>query len=880
MIKNFIYVVLFCISMIFATIYLTIEKDNRVSKLTDQIKKEHQYQIDSAILQYKNSTELIFNSILNNEDILVLQKKALDSKDKKQRDLYRQQLYKKLELLYTHLKKFGIKQLHFHLPDTTSFLRFHKPKKYGDNLKDIRYSLVIANNKLKKVSGFEEGRIFNGYRFVYPLFYKKEHIGSVETSIGFSAINKTSKDTYKTYQYMILNKNVVQDKVFRGEQKNYKYSRISKDFYHEANTFVNYKKEFAKNSNIISFDIFNKINAKFKNSINKDILLKYFSIVKYFEIDGEYYFISFLPIENIKKENIGYIISYSKSDEYGDIINLFNEKMVHVFIIFVILFIFLIRREMSRDRLEVLNDDLSLTVDKKTKELQKYFEIVNQNISISTTDLKGIITYVNEAFCKMSGYTKDELIGYNHNIIRHPDMIDNDFKQMWDVVQSGKKWQGRIKNIRKDKSHYWLELNIDPIFDDKNNIISYTAVGINITNKIKLEDLTKNQELIIQTQTNIANMQRDKALEASKSKSEFLANMSHEIRTPLNAIMGFIELLREDEKDKIKLSRLNIINNSSINLLEIINDILDFSKIESGNLVIDKIDFNPQKEFYLTKKLFKARFEEKNIRFLSSYNKLPSSLNGDILRIKQVINNLLSNAIKFTKKDKDIFLDILYTNEKLTVNVKDEGIGIGDEYQSKIFDAFTQEDNTTTRKYGGTGLGLTISYNLVKAMGGELKLKSKLGVGSDFYFSIPLKLGNKIKDDKIKESIEKFNGHILLVEDNLANQMFMKVILKKIGLSFDIANDGIEAIEAFKTTKYDLVLMDENMPNMGGIEATKEILKYEKTNNLVHIPIISLTANALKGDRERFINAGMDEYLTKPVNKEKLNLVFEQFLNK
>ncbi len=212
-------------------------------------------------------------------------------------------------------------------------------------------------------------------------------------------------------------------------------------------------------------------------------------------------------------------------------------------------------------------------------------------------------------------------------------------------------------------------------------------------------------------------------------------------------------------------------------------------------------------------------------------------------------------------------------------------IGIAQDKLSHIFEAFNQEDSSTTRKYGGTGLGLSISSELVKLLGGKLKLKSKIGVGSEFYFSLPVEIGKDVK--VLEEKIQKTdftNKKILLVEDNKTNQLFMKIILKKMGFSFDIANDGLEAVKNFKlcnstdarTNKYDIILMDENMPNMGGIEATQNILEYEKENSLKHTPIIALTANALKGDREKFLEAGMDEYLTKPVNKKRLiNLIWK-----
>ena len=374
-----------------------------------------------------------------------------------------------------------------------------------------------------------------------------------------------------------------------------------------------------------------------------------------------------------------------------------------------------------------------------------------------------------------------------------------------------------------------------------------------------------------------------KAQGASKIKSEFLANMSHEIRTPLNAVTGFINLLKDESVNRVKsLEYLNIIENSNKDLLMIIEDILDLSKVESGKLQIDKIDFDPKKEFEVITHLFGAKCSQKNIILSLNIDKnLPSVINSDPLRIKQVISNLISNAIKFTGDGKSIIVTIKYDDNKLFVSVKDEGIGINKDKLEHIFDAFTQEDSSTTRKYGGTGLGLTISSELVKLLGGELKVKSEVGVGSEFYFSIPVKIGKELK--KENTNIKEFDfsdKKILLVEDNKANQAFMKVLLKKLNLSFDIANDGVEAVELCKQNHdtYDAILMDENMPNMNGIEATKLILKFEKENDLPHTPIIALTANALKGDRERFLKAGLDEYLTKPLDGKKLSEVLGKFL--
>jgi signal transduction histidine kinase/CheY-like chemotaxis protein len=429
---------------------------------------------------------------------------------------------------------------------------------------------------------------------------------------------------------------------------------------------------------------------------------------------------------------------------------------------------------------------------------------------------------------------------------------------------------------------------IEADINDKKDIYFYAQLFalffiifslIYTSNPIRKHILQTNQEL--EEASKEASKMAVRAKQASKSKSEFLANMSHEIRTPLNAILGFIDLLKEKETDKEKLKYIATVQNSSTTLLGIINDILDFSKIESGNLSIEKVDFNVEEEFKTLVELFRAKASEKSVNLtLNMDDHMPAALHSDPLRIKQVIANLLSNALKFTPRNGKVTLNIGYKNGQLIVSVKDSGIGVAKDKQKHIFKAFSQAESSTTRKYGGTGLGLSISSRLISMLGGKLQLESEEGKGSTFSFAIDVEIGKykKVEKNISLELLNINNKKILLVEDNKANQMFMSLILKKFKLKFDIANDGLEAIEAFEKNQYDLILMDENMPNLNGIEATKRILEIEKEQNLTHTPIIALTANALKGDREKFLEAGMDEYLTKPINKEKLAQTFKEFL--
>ena len=526
------------------------------------------------------------------------------------------------------------------------------------------------------------------------------------------------------------------------------------------------------------------------------------------------------------------------------------------------LFYFLYRNLNQQYKINFLEEQKELF-----RQLEEQKKALDEHSIVAITDIKGIITYVNDKLIQISGYSKKELIGSNHSLLNSGIYKKEFWKDMYKTISNKKIWKYEICNKAKDGSLYWVDTTIFPILDSNSDIKNYIVIRTDITKrKINEIDLFEAKE---------------KAIVSANTKSEFLANMSHEIRTPLNAILGFIGLLKDESVGK-SLEYVNIIDTSSKSLLKIIEDILDFSKIESGKLDIDKIDFNVKSEFEIITHLFDLKCSEKNISLTLNIDKsLPQVINSDPLRIKQIISNLISNAIKFTDNGKKIIVDIRYKKNFLNVYVKDEGKGIAKDKLSHIFEAFGQEDSSTTREYGGTGLGLSISSELTKLLGGELKVKSEIGIGSEFYFSIPASIGKEIiKIEKNRDNISFENKKILLAEDNKANQMFMKVVFKKLKLEFDIACDGLEAIESFKNNKYDIILMDENMPNMNGIEATKNILEIEKENNLVHTPIISLTANALKGDRERFLSAGMDEYMTKPVNMEKLNTILERLLAK
>ena len=529
---------------------------------------------------------------------------------------------------------------------------------------------------------------------------------------------------------------------------------------------------------------------------------------------------------------------------------------------------------------------------------------------------------------------------------------------------------------------YDVELNSKEIFDEISYIFDENFKGI-----LKFYTDTIFQKLIDA---------RQDALYASQAKEYFLSNMSHEIRTPLNAVLGFVNLLLDEDISKKHRNYLDIIHSSGENLLSIINDILDFSKLRSGEFTIEEKPFSLHEEMSHTMELFVASANVKDITITSFIDpEIPLELYGDALRIKQILSNFLSNAIKFTSEMGVIEVDASYKDAELRVSVHDNGIGIHPEDIKNIFTAFTQVEYSAYPN-SGTGLGLSICHQLAQKMGGSVEATSELNKGSTFTMRLPIKpntqqcqmfedieefrklkmqiyskdkevnykhasflkyanifdmnievvdtidgdfdvclfvhedideemrskvllsgkkyialmskeydtyetfnnvasmcyplycskihmvfseLMNPSKQSEYARSISKrYKGHILVAEDNEANQELIKIILAKYGLSFDIASNGLQALELYKLNKYDLILMDEQMPVMNGNEAVERIIKYEEEKGISHTPISALTANVIKGARERGLLSGFDAFLGKPLVLKELERVFSKYL--
>ncbi len=494
----------------------------------------------------------------------------------------------------------------------------------------------------------------------------------------------------------------------------------------------------------------------------------------------------------------------------------------------------------------------------KTKYLDRFYN--NNGIGILLVDKDRKVKQINEKLAKLWGYKPEELIGQNAETFHSSkEAYDKFGKIAFNQALHHQKIDIEYQFKRKDGSLFWAKFAGEKI--NKNDVL-WIITDIN-----KLKD--KEESLIIAKQ---------KAEESTKLKSEFLANMSHEIRTPMNGIIGMSYLALQTNLDEKQRKYLLNIDNSAKNLLNIINDILDFSKIESGKLTIEKINFNMQKLLQNIENLVNPKIVEKNLTLSIEHSCSDNSICfGDSLRISQVLINLVGNAIKFTSNGMVKIKVIRLDEHTARFEVIDTGIGISKEKQDKIFQSFSQADGSTTRKYGGTGLGLSISKQLVELMNGKIWVESEMNVGSKFIFEIELEKGDisKIKNVYTRN----LNIHILrdskilLVDDNTLNQEIIIGLLEDSGIDIDIANNGQEALDMFKNGGYELILMDLQMPIMGGIETTKIIRK----TNLI-IPIVALTANAMKEDVEATKKAGMNAHLSKPIEVDKLYAVLLKYI--
>lgn len=520
----------------------------------------------------------------------------------------------------------------------------------------------------------------------------------------------------------------------------------------------------------------------------------------------------------------------------------------------------------------LLEERIKETKDKLVKKeleanlLQKSLDKANAAIKL---DLDGKILSVNKLFCKMMEYQPSELIGQNHSVLFPKTELQETHNKYWEKLMRGVYYRGKFVRITKSGKEKWIDSSYNPIFDEQGNLVSVLNIAHDITNEVQYQkDLEESKKI---------------AERALVAKDNFLSNMSHEIRTPLNAIIGFSDILKKESLSHTQKDHVDTILSAGENLLNIINHILDLSKIESGKFSLENSPFSPAKVLMTVDKMLREKANEKDIKLETHIDdSVPKSVLGDEFRLNQILINLINNAIKFTHKGSvKVFAsaDVLdKDNCNLKIKVQDTGIGIPKDKQDKIFERFVQADSDTTRKYGGTGLGLNIVKLLVEKFNGELSLESKKGKGSVFSVSIPFQIDHETKNKKQKSIADQnlLQGRILMFEDDLLNQKFGQKILSDLGHDFTIVSNGSEGIEWLKNNETDLILMDLHMPEMDGYQATTVIRKELKLD----IPIIALTAQSMGEEKTKCLKNGMDDYLSKPFKLADLSHKIQDVLTK
>jgi PAS domain S-box-containing protein len=571
----------------------------------------------------------------------------------------------------------------------------------------------------------------------------------------------------------------------------------------------------------------------------------------------------------------------------------------------------LTRRKMELERLVVQRTKQLETSNRQLETSNKELAAVNEELeklsivaretdnAIIIMDARGNFEWVNERFRIMKNMTMEQFMEMRGRNLFEASLSPDIKDIVRECMIARKSVSYEIEESEEEGLNRWYQATLSPIFDNNGTLVNLVGVSVDVTRlkQSELEIKRQNKEILKQAKelekaVDVARNQREAANAANQAKSEFLARMSHEIRTPMNGIIGFTDMLMETEMTEEQLDYANTISRSGEALIALLNDILDFSKIEAGELAILPDDFEPGIVLGDVMDIIKPRIHGKPVTMTCRIDKgVPRYVVGDAGRFRQVLINLIGNAAKFTQEGEiEIIMGVVEENSEgllLHFLVRDTGMGIAGEKQEAIFDAFQQADGSTTREFGGSGLGLAIARQLARLMNGDVWVESELGKGSTFHFTTWMKPsgkgGKNIENEKKidadskcrhsttdvgKEPGQERSCHVLLAEDNPINKKLARFILNRCGYQLTVVENGEQAVEVFTTTPdmFDMILMDIQMPVMSGVEATRII----RARGFENVPIIAMTAQSMKGDRERFLEAGMNDYIAKPIKRETL----------
>ncbi|OAN55982.1 hypothetical protein A6A04_10505 [Paramagnetospirillum marisnigri] len=981
-------IVVFVLLELLALSFLNMVRLDRERQHLDQYTAVLETAYGSSLQMYRLAMELTYFDLVGRPEVVDIVARAAVAGDE-EKSLLRGRLYRRLYPLYQELQRRNLRQLHFHLSDGTSFLRFHQPDRFGDLLSDVRPSIRIANTEHRPVQGFEAGRIASGFRFVHPISSDGRHVGSVETSLTFKAIRDAMAELDGSREYaFVIRRDVVETVLFASQSSLYAPSALSPDFLVEdvGVRLVDSAPPLSEMAQILNRELATRPDVTRRMLAGETFTIRA-------DQGGNPHAVSLVAVRDVGGKAAGYVISYVPAPVLHAITNDFLVSLVVVTLMLLAGCVLFVRLQRGAKALEHERTSLKAITDTMAD-------------GLFVMDNHGLIVLANPAACGLLGYSEAEMVGRQAHALFHSHAVNDHLPisecPVFKAVSRGRPYSGEESFCHRDGRIIPMEVASTPLVRQ-----GELRGSVNAFRDITLRKETE-QALIRAKQG---------AERASQAKSEFLATMSHEIRTPMNGVIGMTGLLLDTPLTGDQRYFAETIRDSAESLLTVINDILDFSKMEAGKLDLDYTDFQILPLVESIVDILAPRAHAKGIEMASLTEPgLPMLVRGDPGRLRQILMNLAGNAVKFTASG-GVSLEVTQIGAEsgrvsIRFEVRDSGIGIPEEARDRLFSMFTQVDASTARRYGGTGLGLAISRRLAELMGGDIGFDSREGIGSRFWITIPLEVvavalppqvslagrrlllvdDNPINRDVLERQLKGFgivtaacedaqsamseltramgaegweavmidaqmpgvngldlvrmiravpalaglkliitssqgavvsaeeggydaflhkplrqqaildalarvlglvdaeaparledvgNGdegapagrrlRILVAEDNPVNQQVAIGLLRKLGHSVDVAGDGVEAVESVRSRPYDLVLMDVQMPEMDGLEATRAIRGLG--GRAAGIPIVAMTANAMRGDETMCLEAGMDGYISKPIDRAKLREV-------
>jgi PAS domain S-box-containing protein len=751
------------------------------------------------------------------------------------------------------------RQLHFHLgPGSLSFLRVHRPDKFGDRMDQVRHTIVDTNREQAPRVGFETGRVYAGLRGVVPVWAtdpvsgERLHVGALEAGSSYSALLRSMDSHFDMGAAVLLTREHIEAAVWPDFIKK-KYGQPLPG----CNCYVEQSSR-------------PEVGAIIQTAHAQSGPLFTDTEVRLIDWQGRTLALYSLPIRDYlgnrepQRPAVGHALFWR---DISGLISSYraalrqNLWLALVSFVLVEVLLFIAIRAIGRH----LQHEVELATQ-RLNEAQGIAQLGNWVVDHGTDQL-----WWSDEVYRIFGKDPRQ---FKPSLERFWQMVHEQDREPLSQIYTRSILQqehySMEHRIRLDDGQIrWVQERGHTLYDEHEHPLSSHGT---------LQDISETKRLQQEMETAWV-----KAEAANLAKGEFLANMSHEIRTPMNGIIGMTNLLLDEALSQDQQEMAQTIKRSAESLLVIINDILDFSKIESGKLTLEQVDFSLPQLIQDLAALLRTVLEEKGLELrLDIAEELPDWYCGDLVRLRQILLNLLNNAIKFTEQGfVRLSCQLLQQDSdrcQLYFKVTDTGIGMAPEQQEKLFQRFSQADSSTTRKFGGTGLGLAISKQLVELMGGDMGVESQAGVGSHFWFSVSLAPGQPQAEAVINRQDSYFQAHVLIVDDVPTNQLVASGLLKRMGVSSDCAHNGLEALDMLHRLDYDLVFMDAQMPVMDGYEAARSIRDPSSQVRNHRIPLIAMTANAMDGAREACLAAGMDDYISKPVEPNQLQQILQQYL--